>query len=98
VERDELLRYLAAMEQRIVQMEQRILAALAARKLDQKPKAVSPFLKRKEAIELLKTRTTLEACERAGWLKATTRKPRLVLYLRTDVMACVYRISQGEYP
>jgi hypothetical protein len=83
-----------------VSMEQQtkqILAALAERK-PEKPKTDSPFLKRKEAIQLLKTRSILEACEKAGWLKATTRRPRLVLYRRTDVMACVYRISQGEYP
>ena len=42
------------------------IAALKKRK----PTADSPFLKRKEAIELLKTRSVLERCERAGWLKA----------------------------
>jgi hypothetical protein len=52
------------------------IAALKKRK----PATVSPFLKRKEAIELLKTRSVLERCERAGWLKATTRQGRLVLY------------------
>jgi hypothetical protein len=60
--------------------------------------SISPFLKRKEAIQLLKTRSVLEACERAGWLVAVTRQPRLVLYKRQDVMACVYRISEGEFP
>jgi hypothetical protein len=79
--------------QDLAAMEKRIIAALTGRK----PEAQSPFLKRKEAIQLLKTRSTLERCERAGWIKATIRKPRLVLYRRTDVMACVYRISQGEY-
>ena len=87
---EELRAYLAA-------MEQRILAAVANRKPD-KPKMVSPFLRKKEAIELLKTRATLEACERAGWLTASTRRARLVLYPREQVLACVYRLSQGEYP
>jgi hypothetical protein len=77
---------LAGMEKRIV--------ALEKRKSDTK----SPFLKRKEAIELLKTRSTLERCERAGWLKASARQPRFVLYLREQVLACVWRISQGEFP
>jgi hypothetical protein len=63
-----------------------------------KPTADSPFLRRTEAIQLLKTRSVLEACERGGWLKASTRQARLVLYRRIDVMACVYRISQGEFP
>jgi hypothetical protein len=70
-------------------------------KPEKAPKKVDltgPFLKRKEAIQLLKTRSTLERCEKSGWLVAVTRQPRLVLYKRVDVMACVYRISQGEYP
>jgi hypothetical protein len=79
-------------------MERRIIAAVAGRKPDRKPETQSPFLKRKEVVQLLKTRSVLEACERAGWLKATTRQKRLVLYRRTDVMACIYRLSQGEYP
>jgi hypothetical protein len=80
-------------------MERRILAAVAGRgSRPQKGDLASPFLKRKEAVQLLKTRSTLKACERAGWLKAITRQARLVLYRRTDVMACVYRLSQGEYP
>jgi hypothetical protein len=78
----------------LVAMEKRIIAAIAGRK----PEIKSPFLKRKEVIELLKSRSVLERCERSEWLKATTRQPRLVLYRRTEVMACVYRISQGEYP
>jgi hypothetical protein len=91
-----LLKRLEQMDQRMERIE-RSLAALAERK-PEKPKTDSPFLKRKEAIELLKTRSLLEACERAGWLKATTRKPRLVLYRRTDVLVCVHRIAQGDYP
>jgi hypothetical protein len=91
-----MLKQLEQLDQRMERME-RSLAALAERKTE-KPKTPSPFVKRKEAIELLGARCVLEACERAGWLKATTRKPRLVLYLRKDVMACVYRISQGKYP
>jgi hypothetical protein len=58
----------------------------------------SPFLRRTQAIRLLTTRILLERCERAGWIKATTRQARLVLYLRVEVMAAIYRISQGEYP
>jgi hypothetical protein len=75
-------------------MERRILDAL--RKPE--PKTQSPFIPRKEAIKLLGCRSTLEKCEKAGWLTATTRRARLVQYKRIDVMACVYRISQGEYP
>jgi hypothetical protein len=65
------------------------IAALKKRQ----PTADSPFVRRTEAIQLLKTRSVLEACEHAGWLKATTRQRRLVLYRRIDVMACVYRLS-----
>jgi hypothetical protein len=74
--------------------EQKTKPEKAPKKVD----LTGPFLKRKEAIQLLKTRSTLERCEKAGWLIAVTRQPRLVLYKRQDVMACVYRISQGEYP
>jgi hypothetical protein len=77
---------------------ERHLEAVEKRKADPNPKITSPFVKRKEAIELLKTRSTLERCEKAGWLTATTRQPRLVLYKRQSMMACVYRLSVGEYP
>ena len=77
---------------RLDAMEKRIA------KIEKHKQDASPFLRRTEAIRLLKTRSLLERCERAGWIKATTRQARLVLYLRVDVMAAVYRISQGEYP
>jgi hypothetical protein len=70
------------------------IAALKKRK----PTTDSPFLKRKEAIELLKTRSMLERCERAEWFKATIRQGRLVLYLREQVLVAVWRISKGEFP
>jgi hypothetical protein len=76
----------AAMESRIATLEKR------------KPTADSPFVRRTEAIKLLKTRSTLEKCEASRWIEAVTRQRRLVLYKRQDVMACVYRISQGEFP
>jgi hypothetical protein len=92
---------LATMEQRLLDtfngMERRILDVLSNRK-PPKPETQSPFIRRKEAVKLLGCRSTLEKCEKAGWLTATTRRARLVLYKRQDVMACVYRISQGEYP
>lgn len=81
----EIVARLTALEKRIAKMEKR------------QPDA-EPFLRRTEAIRLLKTRSVLERCEASGWLKATTRQRRLVLYKRQDVLACVYRISQGEYP
>jgi hypothetical protein len=56
------------------------------------------WLRRKEAIAFLGTRSVLEDAERAGWLKAAVRRPRLVLYNRQEVLACAYRLSQGEYP
>jgi hypothetical protein len=70
------------------------IAALKKRQ----PDVQSPFLRRTEAIKLLKTRSVLEACERAGWITASTRQPRLVLFKRVEIMAAVYRISQGEFP
>jgi hypothetical protein len=97
VDEELLSKWMEQADQRMQRME-RSLATLAERKPDKKPKPQSPFVKRKEAIELLGARCVLEACERAGWLKATTRQKRLVLYLRKDVMACVYRISKSEYP
>ena len=78
--------------------ERRILDAIGSRKPEHKPETQSPFIRRKEAIKLLGCRQTLERCEKAGWLTATIRRARLVQYKRADVMACVYRISQGEYP
>jgi hypothetical protein len=94
VDEEKLFMQLVLINQRIDRIER----SLASRKLDRKPEPPTPFLKRKEAVDLLATRSLLERCERAGWLKAAIRKPRLVLYRRTDVMACFYRISQGEYP
>jgi hypothetical protein len=82
----------------LVAMERRLLAAIASRKPERKPEAQSPFVRQKEAVKLLGCRQTLERCEKAGWLTATTRRARLVQYKRQDVMAAVYRISQGEYP
>jgi hypothetical protein len=82
----------------IAQMEQRLLAAIQKSQAVRKPDIQCPFLRRKEAIELLGTRSTLERCEKAGWITATTRRPRLVQYKREEVLAAVYRISQGEYP
>jgi hypothetical protein len=78
-------------------MERRILDALSNRK-PPKPETQSPFIRRKEAIKLLGCRSTLEKCEKAGWLTATTRRARLVQYKRQDVLNCAYRLSQGEYP
>lgn len=92
---DELLKRMDQIDQRLGRME-RSLAALAERK-PEKPKTDGPFFKRKEAIELLKTRNLLDRCEKAGWLKAI-RRGRLVFFLRTEVMECVYRVSQGELP
>jgi hypothetical protein len=57
----ELTARFAVLERRIAQIEKR------------KPTADSPFVRRTEAIRLLKIRSVLEACERVGWVKATTR-------------------------
>jgi hypothetical protein len=85
VDDKELIARLDAMEKRIAKCEKR------------QPDA-PPFLRRTEAIRLLKTRSILERCERAGWIKATTRQHRLVLYLRQQVLAAVWKISNGEFP
>jgi hypothetical protein len=79
-------------------MERRIIATISGRKPKKKPEPQSPFFKRQEVISLLKTRSVLERCEGAGWLEACVREGRTVLYLRESVLACIYRISQGEYP
>jgi hypothetical protein len=63
-----------------------------------KPEIQTPFVRQKDAIKILGCRDTLKKCEKAGWLTAAIRRARLVQYKRVDVMACVYRISQGEYP
>lgn len=55
-------------------MERRILAAFSNRKPEHKPETQSPFFRQKEAIKLLGCRSTLEKCEKAGWLTATTRR------------------------
>jgi hypothetical protein len=79
-------------------MEKRLMAAIHKSQAVGKSDIRCPFLRRKEAIELLGTRSTLERCEKAGWITATTRRARLVQYKREEVLAAVYRISQGEYP
>ena len=79
----------------LAQMEQRLMIAI---RKSQKPDIQCPFLRRKEAIKLLGTRSTLERCEKAGWITAVTRRARLVQYKREEVLAAVYRLSQGGYP
>jgi hypothetical protein len=78
-------------------MEKRIIAAVTGRK-SEKRKVEQPFIRRKEAIGLLGSRSTLEKCERAGWITASTRQHRLVLYPRDQVMAAFLRLRGGEYP
>jgi hypothetical protein len=73
-------------------------AAVKPSKKTTKTKQEPLWLRRKEAIGFLGTRSVREAMERAGWLKAAIRQPRLVLYNRQEVLACAYRLSQGEYP
>jgi hypothetical protein len=83
-------------------MEQRLLNAIqkSPGKVQPvlKPDLQCPFVRQKDAIKLLGTRSTLESCEEAGWITATTRRARLVLYKREEVLAAVYRLAQGEYP
>ncbi|HEY2122454.1 MAG TPA: hypothetical protein VGH07_02570, partial [Chthoniobacterales bacterium] len=88
----------ALITSQLAQMEQRLLLAIRKSQVARKSDIQCPFLRRKEAIKLLGTRSTLERCEKAGWITATTRRPRLVQYKREEVLAAVYRISQGEYP
>jgi hypothetical protein len=73
-------------------------AAVKPSRKTTKTKQEPLWLRRKEAIGFLGTRSVLEAMERAGWLKAAVRRPRLVLYDRQEVLACAYRLSQGEHP
>ena len=82
----------------LAQMEQRLMTAIQKSQTVRKSDIQCPFLRRKEAIELLGTRSTLERCEKAGWITAVTRRARLVQYKREEVLAAVYRLSQGEYP
>jgi len=82
----------------LVAIERRIMAAINGRKPEKKSEPQSPFFKRQEVIRLLKTRAVLERCEGAGWLEACVREGRTVLYLREPVLACIYRISRGEFP
>ena len=90
---------IALIKDQFAEMEERLLSEIRkSQKASRKPEFQSPFLRRKQAIELLGARSVLEACERAGWFKASARQPRLVLYRRMDVEAAVYRISRGEYP
>ena len=52
----------ALITSQLAQMEQRLMNAI---RKSQKPDIQCPFLRRKEAIELLGTRSTLERCEKA---------------------------------
>jgi hypothetical protein len=92
---------LAEINERLAQVERmmrQLLRETTGSTMTMQAKTQSPFVRRKEAIRLLGTRSLLEACERAGWFKASTRRPRLVQYPREQVMAAVYRLSLGEYP
>jgi hypothetical protein len=88
------------LEEDRLRREERLTALIAAHKPEpvKAKETQSPFVRRKEAIRLLGSRSVLEDCEKGRWLAASVRRPRLVLYKRTDVMAAAYRISQGEYP
>ena len=82
----------------LAQMEQRLMTAIQKSQTVRKSDIQCPFLRRKEAIKLLGTRSTLERCEQAGWISAVIRRARLVQYKREEVLAAVYRLSEGEYP
>jgi hypothetical protein len=86
---------MALITSQLAQMEQRLMIAI---RKSQKPDIQCPLVRPKEAIKLLGTRSTLERCEKAGWISAVTRRARLVQYKREEVLAAVYRLSQGEYP
>ena len=86
---------MALITSQLAQMEQRLMIAIRKSK---KPDIQCPLVRQKEAIKLLGTRSTLERCEQAGWISAVIRRARLVQYKREEVLAAVYRLSQGEYP
>ena len=91
---------IALITSQMERMELRLMNAI--QKLPSKaqpaPKPECPFIRRKDAIKLLGTRSILECCENAGWITATTRRARLVLYKREEILAAIYRLAQGEYP
>jgi hypothetical protein len=89
---------LAALSRRVSALERQVSAASAVKKPAAKPEPIVPFCRQTEAIKLLGCRATLQRCEKAGWLTAVIRRRKMVQYKRQDVLACVYRISQGEYP
>src|SRR5258705_13902678 len=58
----------------------------------------SPLIRRTEAIQLLTSRTVLQHCQEAGWIKPCLRKAGLTLYARDQILSAVGRLLQGEYP
>jgi hypothetical protein len=58
----------------------------------------SPFVRCKNARDMLGGRSILERCERAGWLTPVTRGKRLTLFKRDDIQAAQLRVSWGELP
>src|ERR1700674_734366 len=88
----------ALITSRLAQMEQRLMTAIQKSQAMRKSDIQCPLIRQKEAIKLLGGRSTLERCEKAGWITAVIRRARLVQYKRQDVLAAVYRLSQGEYP
>ena len=93
---------IALFTSQLERMEQRLLNAIQKSPGKVQP-ALKPdlqchFVRQKDAIKLLGTRSTLERCENAGWITATTRRARLVLYKREEILAAVYGLAQGEYP
>ena len=95
METDTAEQTLTSVTSQLAQMEQRLMIAI---RKSQKPDIQCPLVRQKEAIKLLGTRSTLERCEQAGWISAVIRRARLVQYKREEVLAAVYRLSQGEYP
>jgi hypothetical protein len=56
---------IALIKDQFAEMEERLLNEIRkSQKASRKPEFQSPFLRRKQAIELLGTRSVLEACER----------------------------------
>ena len=58
----------------------------------------SPFVRCKDARVMLGGRSTLERCERVGWLTPVRRGKRLTLFKREDIQAAQLRVTWGELP
>lgn len=70
---------------------------MAQNKPGKRPQVTSPLIRHEDAAVLLTSPSILRNSVKAGWFKPSIQRRTLIRYLRTDGMAAVWRISEGEF-